>query len=391
MKTRIIFHVDMDAFFASCEEAVNPSLKNKPLVVGGTKEDKRGIVSCPNYLARAKGVRTAMPLTKAIRLVPDANFIRGTRGLYSDFSKKVLKILQKYTPIIQQASIDEAYLDVAEVLLEYNGDYKKLAIIIKNDIKNTLNITCSIGIASNKVCAKIASKINKPDGITLVPFGKERDFLSKLPIEVIPGVGKSTQAKLKKYGINLIEDILKFDESFYDKEIRMHSTYLMRVARGEDDREVHSGPGERKSLSHENTLYEDTNDMDFLKIELYSLLEKSCARLRRHKLKGKTLTVKVKYYDFKVNQKAFTRKKYSNLEKDFYDDALLLLNKLMAKKKKIRLLGVKYSELKEDSSIQESLFFDDERYEVVSEKMDEIRKKYNYDIIKFGKTFDQKK
>jgi len=170
MKTRIIFHVDMDAFFASCEEAINPSLKNKPLVVGGNKKDRRGIVSCPNYLARAKGVKTAMPLTKAIRLVPEANFIRGTKGLYSDFSKKVLKVLQKYTPIIQQASIDEAYLDVTEVLHKYNGDYKKLAVIIKNDIKNTLDITCSIGIAANKVCTKIASKMNKPDGITLVPL-----------------------------------------------------------------------------------------------------------------------------------------------------------------------------------------------------------------------------
>ena len=390
MKTRIIFHVDMDAFFASCEEAINPSLKNKPLVVGGNKKDRRGIVSCPNYLARAKGVKTAMPLTKAIRLVPEANFIRGTRGLYSDFSKKVLKILQKYTPVLQQVSIDEAYLDVTEVLHEFEGNYKKLAITIKNDIKNTLNITCSIGIASNKVCAKIASKMNKPDGITLVPFGKEKEFLSKLPIEVIPGVGKSTQEKLKKYGINLIKDILKFDRSFYDEEVRMHTTYLMSVARGEDEREVHSGQGERKSLSHEHTLYEDTNDMDFLEKELYSLLEKSCTRLRRHKLKGKTLTVKVKYYDFKVNQKAFTRKKYSNLEQDFYDDAVVLLNKLMANGKKIRLLGVRYSELKEDSSIQESLFFDDERFEVVSEKMDEIRKKYNYDIIKFGKNFKQK-
>jgi DNA polymerase-4 len=380
----------MDAFFASCEEAINPSLKRKPLVVGGTKNDKRGIVSCPNYLARAKGVRTAMPLTKAIQLVPEANFIRGTRGLYSDFSKKVLKILQKYTPIIQQASIDEAYLDVTEVLHNYNGDYKKLAVTIKRNIKNSLDITCSIGIATNKVCAKIASKMNKPDGITLVPFKMEKEFLSKLPIEVIPGVGQFTRKKLKKYGINLIEDILKFDKTFYTEEIRMHTSYLMRVAKGEDDREVHFEPDERKSLSHEHTLYEDTNDMDFLKKELYSLLERACTRLRKHNLKGKTLTVKVKYYDFLVNQKAFTRNKYSYLEQDFYDDAVILLNKLMLKKKKIRLIGVRFSELCEDSSIQESIFFDDDRYEIVSEKLDEIRQKYDFDIIKFGKNFKQK-
>ena len=390
MKERIIFHVDMDAFFASCEEALNPSLKGKPLVVGGTKNDKRGIVSCPNYLARAKGVRTAIPLSKALQLVPEANFIRSTRGLYSDYSKRVLKVLQKYSPLIQQVSIDEAYLDVSEVLYDYQGDYKNLALKIKNDIKKTLHITCSIGIARNKVCAKIASKMNKPDGVTLVPFGKEKEFLSKLPIEVIPGVGKSTQKVLKKYGINLIEDILRYDRSFYDKEIHMRTDYLMRVANGEDDREVHSDGDERKSLSHEHTFYEDTNDIDFLEKELYSLLERACTRLRKHKLKGKTLTVKVKYYDFKVNQTAFTRKKYSCLEQDFYDDALILLNRLLANGKKIRLLGVKFSELKVDSSIQESIFFDDDRFEIVSEKMDEIRQKYNFDIIKFGKNFKGK-
>ena len=128
---KIIFHIDMDAFFASCEEAINPKLKGKPLVVGGTKEDVRSIVSCPNYLARAKGVRTAMPLKHAMQLVPEANFIRGTRGLYSDYSKRVREILYKYTPLVQPASIDEAYLDVTDILHLYKGDYVLLAEKLK--------------------------------------------------------------------------------------------------------------------------------------------------------------------------------------------------------------------------------------------------------------------
>jgi DNA polymerase-4 len=388
-KHRIIFHIDMDAFFASCEEAINPALKEKPLIVGGTKKDTRSIVACPNYLARAKGVRTAMPITHALLLVPEANFIRSTRGLYSDYAKRVRDIFYKYTPDVEPVSIDEAYMDVTKVMHLYNGDYRKLARMIKDEIKNTLKITCSIGIAANKLCAKIGSKFNKPDGVTVVPFGKEKEFLAKLPIERIPGVGKHTQEKLRKYGINLIEDILKFDQSFYDKEISMHTGWLLNVANGIDDREVHPESYEdRKSLSKENTFDKDINDIEFLRRELYSLMEKACTRLRKDNIKSRTLTVKVKYFDFKVNQKSLTRQRYSNLEVDFYEDALLLLNKLMEKRKMVRLLGVRFSELiQEDNSLQETMFADNEKFEKVSEKIDKLRDKYNFNIIKFGKNF----
>jgi DNA polymerase IV len=379
----------MDAFFASCEEAINPKLKGKPLVVGGTKEDVRSIVCCPNYLARIKGVRTAMPLKQAMQLVPDANFIRGTRGLYSDYSKKVREILFKYTPLVQPASIDEAYLDVTDVLHLYKGDYFFLAKKIKDEIKETLHITCSIGISTRKVCSKIASKQNKPDGITIVPFGKEKEFLAPLPVERIPGVGKSTYKKLSKYGVKTIDDLLKFDKSFFENEIGMYSTYLYDVANGIDDGVVHIESEDQKSLSKENTFNKDTNDRKFLISELYSLLEKACMRLRKYKLLGKTLTVKVKYDDFTANQKGFTRTRLSNLEMDFYDDALELLNKLILKSKKIRLLGVRFSELeKEDGAVQENLFYDGDKLKNIVERMDKIRTKYNFDIIKFGKNYE---
>ena len=156
-KTRYILHVDMDAFFASCEEAVNPDLKGKPLIVGGTKNDTRGIVSCPNYLARKKGIRTAMPIARALQLAPEGNFIRGTRGIYSDYSKRVREIFYKYTPLIEPMSIDEAFLDVTQTLRPFKGDVYELAFALKEDVKNTLGITCSVGISSNKVCSKIAS------------------------------------------------------------------------------------------------------------------------------------------------------------------------------------------------------------------------------------------
>jgi DNA polymerase-4 len=379
----------MDAFFASCEEAINPKLKGKPLVVGGTKEDLRSIVSCPNYLARAKGVRTAMPLKQAIQLVPEANFIRGTRGLYSDYSKRVREILYKYTSLVQPASIDEAYLDVTDVLHLYNGDYVLLAKKIKNDIKDSLHITCSVGISIRKICSKIASKQNKPDGITVVPFGKEKEFLAPLPVQRIPGVGKSTYKKLSKYGVVTIGDLLKFDKSFFENEIGVYSTYLYNVANGIDSRGVYVESEDQKSLSKENTFNFDTNDKNFLISELYSLLEKACMRLRKYKLSGKTLTVKVKYDDFTVNQKGFTRTRFSNLEMDFYDDALELMNKLILKTKKIRLLGVRFSELeKEDGSVQENLFYDGDKFKTIVDKMDKIRAKYNFDIIKFGKNYE---
>ena len=386
---KIIFHIDMDAFFASCEEALNPSLRSKPLVVGGTRQDTRGIVSCPNYLARAKGVRTAMPLTKALMLVPEGNFIRHTKGLYSDYSKRVRLIMKKYTPLIQPLSIDEAFLDVTGVLHEHNNDYLLLANKIKDEIKNTLDITCSIGIATNKVCAKIASKINKPNGITVVPFLNEREFLGKLPIKAIPGAGKSTQERLKKYGINLIEDLLKFDKSFYEHEIGIHTSFLLNVANGKGSDIVKENEDERKSLSKENTFFNDTLDRKFLFSELYYLMERCCEKLRATSMKARTITVKVKYFDFKVNQKSFTGSKYSNLEDDFYKDAIELMDMMLANKKKIRLLGVKFSEfITGDDSMQENLFQDIDKKENLMKKIDKIRKKYDYDILKFGRTFE---
>jgi DNA polymerase IV len=391
MKQRIIFHVDMDAFFASCEEAINPSLRGKPLIVGGTREDKRSIVSCPNYLARARGIKTAMSLVMAIKLAPDGNFIRCTRGIYSDFSKRVREIFYKYTPVVEPMSIDEAYLDVTDVLFPYKGDYEKLAFDLKEEIKKTLTITCSIGISSNKVCSKIASRMNKPDGITIVPFNREKEFLHSLPVERIPGVGKSTLKRLNKYGIKLIGDILKFNKSFYENEIGMYSSYLVNVANGIDNREVCLFDDyEQKSLSKESTLNFDTFDRDFLMRELYYLMEKACARLRTKKLKSRTITVKVKYSDFVVNQKSFTKSNYSNFEFDFYNDAIILLNKLLPKQKKIRLLGVRFTELIDDEGMQANMFSDVDKYNNLLKNVDKIRKKYNYDAIKFGKTFKLK-
>lgn len=376
----------MDAFFASCEEAVNPSLRGKPLIVGGNKEDKRGIVACPNYLARAKGVRTAMPLAKAIQLCPEANYIRSTRGLYSDYSKKVREIFYKFTPMVQPISIDEAFLDVTDVLHLYKGDYKKLALELKADIKNTLDITATIGVASTKLCAKMASKMNKPDGLTVMPFGREKDFIKDIPIASIPGVGKSSQARLKKYGINLIGDILKYDRDFYES-LGIHTDFLFNVANATtSDRVNFEGEDDRKSLSKENTFWEDTNDMAFLKSELYSLMEKACFRLRQENTLAKTITVKIKYTDFKVNQKSFTRTKYSNMEKDYYEDAVTLLEQMMKSRRKIRLLGVKFSELEEyHNAYQEELFTDVDKEKALTEKIDLLRSKYNFGVLTYGK------
>lgn len=389
---RIIFHIDMDAFFASCEEAINPGLRGKPLIVGGTKEDRRSIVACPNYAARAKGIRTAMPLAKAMLLAPEGNFIRSTRGLYSDYSKKVRDIFYKYTPVVQPVSVDEAFLDVSDVLYMHNNDHNELAEKIKNEIKSSLKITCSIGIAANKICAKIGSKMNKPDGITVIPFGREKEFLSGLTIDKIPGAGKATQDKLKKYGIIYIGDLLKYDRSFYENEIGIHTSFLLNVASGKSSDTVKEFNEDRKSLSKENTFWEDTDDREFLHSELYYLMERCCQKLRSISTKGRTITVKVKYFDFKVNQRSFTGKKYSNIETDFYEDAVELLERMLSNKKKIRLIGIKFSELvKGDEFMQENLFDDTDKKENLLKKIDKIRKKYNYDAVKFGRTFDFKK
>lgn len=380
----------MDAFFASCEEAVNPDLRGKPLIVGGTKNDTRGIVSCPNYLARKKGIHTAMPISKALQIAPEGNFIRGTKGIYSDFSKRTREIFYKYTPLIEPMSIDEAFLDVTETLLPFKGDVYSLAESLKNEIKNTLNITCSVGISSNKVCSKIASKENKPDGITYILKHEEMDFLHGLPVQRIPGVGKVTLKYLNKYGIFLIGDILKYDKSFYENVLGMQSGYLINVANAVDKREINTFEDyEQKSLSKETTLDFNTDDLSYLRKELYLVLERSCARLRKKNIVSNSLTVKVKYHDFSVNQKSHILKRFSNVEMDFYDDALKLFDKLYYKGKFIRLVGVKFSDLKsDDGSMQEDLFIQENKFKSLVENIDKIRKKYNYNSVKFGKTFD---
>jgi DNA polymerase IV len=389
-KCRYILHVDMDAFFASCEEAVNPSLKGKPLIVGGTKKDLRSIVSCPNYLARKRGIRTAMPLTRALQLAPDGNFIRGTRGLYSYFSGRVRKIFHEYTPLIEPMSIDEAYLDVTDVLNPFDGDVYKLAFSLKEKIKSDLKITCSIGISSNKVTSKIASRQNKPDGITFIKPGEEKEFLSNLLVERIPGVGKSTLKQLNKYGILKIGDISKFDRSFYVNELGMQSAYLLNVADGIDKREITTIENyEQKSLSKETTLDYDTDDKIFLEKEMYFLLEKACSRLRKKKFMSRNLTVKVKYADFIVNQKSRMTDRYSNLEMDFYEDSVKLLNMLVRKGKSVRLIGVKFADLVEcDDTVQEDIFNSENKYSNLIKNIDKLREKFNFNIIKFGKTFD---
>lgn len=389
-KPRYILHVDMDAFFASCEEAVNPELKGKPLIVGGTKSDLRSIVSCPNYLARKKGIRTAMPIAKALQLAPEGNFIRGTRGIYSDYSKRVREIFYKYTPLVEPMSIDEAYLDVTDTLRPFKGDVYELALSLKEEIKNTLHISCSIGISSNKVCSKIASKENKPDGITYILKEEEQDFLHSLPVQRIPGVGKATLKILNRHGIFLIGDILKFSRTFYENEIGMHSGYLINVANAVDEREIVTYEDyEQKSLSKESTLDFNTDDRIYLEKELYLVLERACSRMRKKNFISNSLTVKVKYADFKVNQKSHIVNRCSNIEMDFYEDSLKLFDKLYKKGKQIRLIGVRFADLKEDDgSMQEDMFSKDDKYKSLVEKMDKLRKKYDYNVLKFGKTFD---
>lgn len=389
-KPRYILHVDMDAFFASCEEAVNPELKGLPLIVGGTKEDLRSIVSCPNYLARKKGIRTAMPIARALLLAPEGNFIRGTRGIYSDYSKRVREIFYKYTPLIEPMSIDEAYLDVTQTLRPYKGDVYALAFALKEDIKNSLSITCSIGISSNKVCSKIASKENKPDGITHLLKDEEQDFLHSLPVERIPGVGKVTLKQLNKYNIFKIGDLLNFDISFYQNEIGMHSDYLLNVANGIDNREINTFEEyDQKSLSKETTLDFNTDDKHYLEKELYYVLERACSRLRKKNYVSNSLTVKVKYADFTINQKSHIISSFSNIEMDFYEDSLALFDKLYSKGKLIRLIGVRFGDLiDDDGNSQENIFGQKDKFKLLIKNMDKIRKKYDYNVIKFGKTFD---
>jgi DNA polymerase IV len=345
MKT--YFHVDMDAFFVSVEELFDASLKGKPVVVGG-QANQRGVVSAASYAARKFGVHSAMPLRTAYRLCPQAIFVDGHPERYRDYSRQVYTILKTFSPQVEMASVDEAYMDVTGTE-RLHGPPLAAAHRLHDAVKRQTALNCSIGIAASRMVAKVASDQAKPHGILWVLPGEEARFLAPLDVRKIPGVGKVTEKNLQAKGIRKVADLAALDEEFLSRHFGQWGLALAGKSRGLDaggwfDGEVgeDSNP---KSISHEVTFNEDTADVETLESTLARLSEMVGRRLREHHLYARTVQLKLRYSDFSTITRAHSLDHATQLDTEIFREARALFRGNWKARATIRLLGVQVSGL----------------------------------------------
>ena len=380
----------MDAFYASVEELDNPQLKGKSVVVAGQSE--RSVVSAANYEARKFGVHSAMPVFQARQKCPEAVFLPPSMGRYKELSAKIMSILCEFSPLVEPSSIDEAYVDITGCERLFGG-VREIALSIKKKIKETLNLTCSLGAAPNKFLAKIASDMDKPDGLTIIVPENVEQFIKTLPIHKVPGVGKNTHDKLTLLGIKTLGDVKKYPEEILIKKFGKFGHRLMELADG-IDRSVVTPTAETKSVSTEETLLEDTDDKQVLKKYILKQAEKIGRELRKLEVRAKTISIKIKHSDFKQITRSVTIKDPTQSSEVIIREAFQLLENYRMPKK-ARLIGVGASNLVSKAEpIQIDIFERDDikisKWETVDEAIDTITDKFGTDAIKRASLKDQK-
>jgi DNA polymerase-4 len=342
---RMIFHVDMDAFFVSVEELYDPSLKGKAVVVGGQR-DERGVVSAASYEARKFGVHSAMPLRTAAKQCPHAIFVDGHPERYRECSEKVFKVLNAFTPQVEMASIDEAYLDMTGTE-RLHGPPLKAANQLHQRMKAETGLNCSVGIGSSRLIAKVSSQQAKPNGLLWIIPGEEARFLAPLNVREIPGVGKVMESHLHALGIKKVGDLASLEESELSERFGKWGLALAGKARGEDaggwfDTEV-GADIDAKSISHEHTYNEDTADPAQLESTLMRLCEMVCRRLREANFHARTVQLKLRYKDFTTITRAHTLPSSTQLDTEIFEQIRALFRKNWKKGLQVRLLGVQVS------------------------------------------------
>jgi len=342
---RTIFHVDMDAFFVSVEELYDPSLKGKAVVVGGQR-DERGVVSAASYEARKFGVHSAMPLPTAAKHCPHAIFVDGHPERYRECSEKVFKVLNSFTPQVEMASIDEAYLDMTGTE-RLHGPPLKAANQLHLRMKSATGLNCSVGIGSSRLIAKVSSAQAKPNGLLWIVPGEEARFLAPLDVREIPGVGKVMESHLHALGIKKVGDLARLEESELNERFGKWGLALAGKARGEDaggwfDAEV-GADVDAKSISHEHTYNEDTADPARLESTLMRLSEMVGRRLRESNFYARTVQLKLRYKDFTTITRAHTLPNPTQLDTEIFEQIRTLFRKNWKKGIQIRLLGVQAS------------------------------------------------
>jgi DNA polymerase-4 len=341
---RTIFHVDMDAFFVSVEELSDPSLKGKAVVVGGQR-DERGVVSAASYEARKFGVHSAMPLRTAAKLCPQAIFVNGHPDRYRESSEKVHHVLTSFSPLVEMASIDEAYLDMTGTE-RLHGPPLRAAHCLHQKIKTETQLNCSVGIGMSRLIAKVSSAQAKPNGVLWIVPGQEAKFLAPLEVRAIPGVGKVTEKNLQALGIRKVGDLARFEDNFLEEHFGKWGLALAGKARGQDAGgwfDVSVGADtDAKSISHEHTYNEDTAVQDQIESTLMRLSEMVGRRLREAGSHARTLQLKLRYKDFTTITRAHTLTAPTQLDTEIFEEIRKLFRKNW-KKGPVRLLGVQAS------------------------------------------------
>jgi len=342
---RTILHVDMDAFFAAVEQRDHPECRGKPVIVGSDPRDGRGrgIVATCSYEARKFGVHSAQPISEAWRRCPQGIYVRGDMAKYVRVSERIMAIFLQFTDRVEQVSIDEAFLDVtgSRTLL---GSGIDMARNVKQIICQDLQLTASVGVAGNKFVAKVASDLQKPDGLVVVEPGREQEFLAPLPIRRLWGVGPKTEEALSRLGIRLISDIARMERAELALRLGQSGEHLWQLAHGRDDREVSPEEG-FKSIGHETTFDRDTGDRRLLHDTLLELTEKVSRRLRAHRARGRVITVKLREADFSTSTRRTTLPQPVDTTEKIFPVAWRLIQGLMRQGKLVRLIGVYASHL----------------------------------------------
>jgi DNA polymerase-4 len=388
MSQRTIMHIDLDAFFVSVEQASNPELRGKPVVVGG-KPGSRGVVATASYEARAFGLHSAMPLATAVRLCPQAIFIEGDYSHYAEVSKKFMAILVDFSPFLEPMGLDEAYMDVTG-FESLHGSIRQMALKIKQRVKSELGVIASIGIASCKVVAKVASDESKPDGLIEVPPGAEASFLAPMAIRKLPGVGKKTEQVLNGLGIRTIGQLAKMPSTTLKSRFGVFGDMLYRHANGIDGSPV-IPPEEAKSISRETTFEGDTHDVVFLSATMRYLSEKVGSDLRGLGKQAKCVSIKVRYADFTTISRQRTLSQLTDLDDTIFQTGNELLQKaITTERQAVRLIGIGVSSFSEPGRQLTLMNSTDQRLEKLNRAVDRIRDKYGFTAIQTGRTMQLK-
>lgn len=390
---RIIFLVDMNAFFISCETSRNPDLSGKPAAVAGDPKNRSGIVLTANYEARKYGVKTTMLVHEAQKLCPGIIFVKPDHAFYEEKSHKVMELLSGYTPLLQQNSIDEAWMDMTGTEYLFGTPLEAAELIMK-DIKEKLGLMCSIGISENKFLSKMASEMKKPMGITELVQRDIKEKLWPLPVRSMYGVGRQTEKKLREISINTIGDLARGDKTLLYDIFGKYGTELVNLSNGIDNSPVEAEPvHDSKSISRSTTLPKDISDIDEARVVLLKLSEEVGMEARKNGFKGTTISIALKYNDFSsiTRQKSV---KATYLTSEIYNTGLQLLEKNWSCRA-VRLIGIGLGSTGGETVEQLSIFQNDEmdnegrKEENLEKALDSIRIRYGMDKIKRAKVLDK--